>query len=53
MARFEEIAAGLFNTCGITEAGRLYCWGGNSTGVLPGVSDLDHGPVEIVVPDPN
>lgn len=31
---FEQIAAGSFHTCGLTENGSAYCWGQNSNGEL-------------------
>jgi alpha-tubulin suppressor-like RCC1 family protein len=31
---FQQISAGQYHTCGITTAGKLYCWGSNSYGQL-------------------
>ena len=32
--RFASVSAGISHTCGITTAGRAYCWGDNDSGLL-------------------
>jgi hypothetical protein len=31
---FRQVSVGTFHTCGVTTAGRAYCWGGNDKGQL-------------------
>lgn len=31
---FKQISAGRFHTCGISQTGKAYCWGGNSNGQI-------------------
>lgn len=50
-ASYRQIAGGSFHSCGLTESGRVRCWGGNSQGQLGNGDDplpLRLTPVDVI-----
>jgi len=51
---FEQVSSGSFHTCGLREAGKLHCWGGNSNGQvgigIVGTDELQPKSVEGPIP---
>lgn len=51
--RFRQVSAGAMHACGVTEDGRVYCWGANEDGELGnGSSKAAIEPTRIVFPAP-
>jgi alpha-tubulin suppressor-like RCC1 family protein len=46
--RFKTVAAGVYDSCGLTESGAAYCWGVNP----PGTARLNTTPVDVTPPIP-
>jgi alpha-tubulin suppressor-like RCC1 family protein len=49
--RFRSIEAGGVHTCGLTDEGDLYCWGGGSLGQLGGGTSDSPAPVRVGLPE--
>jgi alpha-tubulin suppressor-like RCC1 family protein len=48
VARYVQITAGSYHTCGRTQAGQVYCWGSNGAGTLGDSTRIDrYAPVAV------
>lgn len=51
-ADWQSVAAGFQSTCAVKQDGRVFCWGRNDYGQLPGHAGNSKVPVEITLPQP-